>query len=87
MLVVSRRRDEGVTIGPDVRVVVLGIKAGVVSLGIEAPPQIVVHRDEVYAKVQEQNRLAAEARAIPLDAVHLLNKPKVPTTGGVRTIS
>ena len=86
MLVVFRRRDEGVTIGPDVRVV-LGIKAGVVSLGIEAPPQIVVHRDEVYAKVQEQNRLAAEARAIPLDAVHLLNKPKVPTTGGVRTIS
>jgi carbon storage regulator len=87
MLVVSRRRDEGVTIGPDVRVVVLGIKAGVVSLGIEAPPQIAVHRDEVYAKVQEQNRLAAEVGAIPRDAVPLLNKPKVPPTGGGRTAS
>ena len=45
--------------------VVLGIKGGVVSLGIEASPQIAVHRDEVYAKVQEQNRLAAEAWVIP----------------------
>jgi carbon storage regulator len=88
MLVVSRRRDEGVTIGPDVRVVVLGIKAGVMSLGIEAPPQIAVHRDEVYAKVQEQNRLPAEARAIPVDAFHRLKKaPKVPTAGGGRTAS
>jgi carbon storage regulator len=85
MLVVSRRRDEGVTIGPDVRVVVLGIKAGVVSLGIEAPPQIVVHRDEVYAKVQAQNRLAAEAGAIPLNAFSLLKKPTVPTTDATGT--
>lgn len=87
MLVVSRRRDEGVTIGPDVRVVVLGMKGGVVSLGIEAPPLIAVHRDEVYAKVQGQNRLSAEARAIPADTVHLLKQSPVPATRGGRTIS
>ena len=38
MLVLTRRRGEGVTIGPDVRIVVLGIKGGQVRLGIEAPP-------------------------------------------------
>ena len=87
MLVLSRHRGEAVTIGPNVRLVVLGIKGGVVSLGIEAPPQVPVHREEVYARVQEQNRLAAEANAIPLDAFSLLNKPTVPTTGGARGVS
>jgi carbon storage regulator len=87
MLVLSRRRDEGVTIGPDIRVVVLGIKGGVVSLGIEAPPQVTVHRDEVYARVQAQNRLAAEAQAVPLGIVHLLKKPTLPTTGSGRRLS
>ena len=87
MLVLSRRRDEGVTIGPGVRVVVLGIKAGVVSLGIEAPATVAVHRVEVHARIQEQNRLAAEAGMIPVDAFSLLKQPKVPTTDGVRPLS
>ena len=87
MLIGLRRRDEGMTIVPDVRVVVLGTKGGVVSLGIEAPPEVAVHRDEVYAKVQEQNRLAAEARVIPTDAAHLLKQSTVPTTGGARNFS
>jgi carbon storage regulator len=47
MLVLTRRRGEGVVIGPDIRIVVLGIKNGQVRLGIEAPRTIEVHRDEV----------------------------------------
>ena len=54
MLVLSRRRGEGVTIGPDVRVVVLGIKGGQVRLGIEAPPKVEVHRDEVHARFKKK---------------------------------
>ena len=88
MLILSRRCDEGVTIGPDVRVVVLGIKVGVVKLGLEAPPQVAVHRDEVSAKVQEQNRLAAEARAIPVHAFHRFKKaPQVPTPVDASAVS
>lgn len=64
----------------------LEIKAGVVSLGIEAPATAAVHRDEVHAKVQAQNRLAAEAGAIPLNAFSVLTKPKVPTTDAVRNV-
>ena len=82
MLVLSPRCDDGVTIGPDIRVVVLGIKGGVVSLGIEAPSEVAVHRDEVLAKVQAQNRLAAEAQAVPLDAVRLLKVPTATTGRG-----
>ena len=73
MLVLSRRRGEGVTIGPDVRIVVLGIKGGQVRLGIEAPPKVEVHRDEVHARIQEENRIAAGPDVIPLDAFRQLS--------------
>ena len=86
MLVLSQSRDEGVTIGPDVRIVVLEITAGVVRLGTEASATGAVHRDEVHAKVKAQNRLAAEPGAIPLNALALLTKLKVPTTDAVRNV-
>ncbi len=72
MLVLTRRRGEGVTIGPNVRIVVLGIKGGQVRLGIEAPSNVEVHRDEVHARIQEENRVASETGAIPLDAFRQL---------------
>jgi carbon storage regulator len=72
MLVLTRRRGEGVTIGPDIRVIVLGVKGGQVRLGIEAPSTVAVHREEVYARIQDENRLAAKTRAVPLDAFRRL---------------
>jgi len=73
MLVLTRRRGESVTIGPDIRVVVLGLKSGQVRLGIEAPPAVAVHREEVYTRIQEENRLAANTQAVPLEAFrHLI---------------
>ena len=73
MLVLTRRRGEGVTIGPDVRIVVLGIKGGQVRLGIEAPPNVQVHRDEVHARIQDENRSAAGPGVIPLEAFRQLS--------------
>lgn len=72
MLVLSRRCGESVTIGPDIRVVVLGVKSGQVRLGIEAPRAVEVHREEVYARIQDENRLAAKTQAVPLDAFRRL---------------
>lgn len=68
MLVLTRRRGEGVTIGPDIRVVVLGMKGGQVRLGIEAPLAVEVHRDEVYARIQDENRLSSRTQVVPLEA-------------------
>lgn len=76
MLVLTRRRGEGVTIGPDIRVIVLGMKGGQVRLGIEAPHTIEVHRDEVYARIQDENQLAAKTQVIPLEAFRRLAPPK-----------
>ncbi|MCC6141071.1 MAG: carbon storage regulator CsrA [Nitrospira sp.] len=76
MLVLTRRRGEGVTIGPDIRVIVLGMKGGQVRLGIEAPHKIEVHRDEVYARIQDENQPASKTQVIPLDAFRQLAQPK-----------
>jgi carbon storage regulator len=72
MLVLTRRRGESVTTGPDIRVVVLGVKSGQVRLGIEAPPAVAVHRKEVYTRIQEENQLAAKTQAVPLEAFRRL---------------
>jgi carbon storage regulator len=76
MLVLTRRRGEGVTIGPDIRVVVLGMKSGQVRLGIEAPLTVEVHRDEVYARIQDENRIAARPQIVPLEAFRNLMQSK-----------
>ena len=47
MLVLTRRLGEGITIGSGIRVVILGIRGNQVRLGIEAPPQTEIYRDEI----------------------------------------
>jgi carbon storage regulator len=75
MLVLTRRRGEGVAIGPDIRIVVLGIKNGQVRLGVEAPRTIEVHRDEVCVRIQEENQLASRTPVVPFgDLRRLLRK-------------
>lgn len=76
MLVLTRRCGESVTIGPDIRVVVLGVKSGQVRLGIEAPSAVAVHREEVYVRIQEENRLAAKTHVVPIDALRRLISAK-----------
>ena len=59
MLILTRKLGESITIGDNIKVSVLGIRGRQVRLGIEAPSDIVVHREEIYVKIQEENRKAA----------------------------
>ena len=72
MLVLTRRRGEAITIGPNIRVVVLGIKGGQIRLGIDAPSTVEVHRDEVCVRIQEENQSAACTGVVPLAAFRRL---------------
>ena len=54
MLVLSRKPNESIVINYDIVVTVLGIRGDTVRLGIEAPGEIPVHRQEVYEKMQNQ---------------------------------
>lgn len=59
MLVLTRKLGENIRIGDSVKITVLEVRSGQVKLGIEAPPEVKVHREEIYARIQEENRRAA----------------------------
>lgn len=60
MLVLSRRIDQVLCIGDDIRVMVVGIEGGKVKLGIEAPDDVEIHREEVYQAIQQERDRAEE---------------------------
>jgi carbon storage regulator len=62
MLVLTRKLGENIRIGDAVKITVLEVRSGQVKLGIEAPPEVKVHREEIYARIQEENRRAQRGR-------------------------
>jgi len=54
MLIVTRKYDEVINIGEEIEVKVLGIKEGQVRLGVKAPKDIPVHREEIYKRIQAE---------------------------------
>ena len=59
MLILTRKLGESITIGDEIKVTVLGVFGRQVRLGVEAPPAVIVHREEVYLKIQDENRAAS----------------------------
>lgn len=54
MLILSRRMGESIQLGDSVTVTVLGVTRGQVKIGIAAPREVTVHREEVYRRIQEE---------------------------------
>lgn len=59
MLILTRRSGEGLRIGEDIKVVILEVKGNQVRIGIDAPQEIQVHREEVYERIKAENIKAA----------------------------
>ena len=55
MLMLTRRVGEALMVGDDTKIVVLGVKGSQIRLGINAPKDVKVHREEIYEKINEES--------------------------------
>jgi carbon storage regulator len=74
MLILTRRTGESLMVGDDVTVTVLGVKGNQVRMGISAPRQVAVHREEIFRKIQLENARKA-AQATEPTAAELTTEP------------
>ena len=69
MLVLTRKLGESIAIDDHIKIVVVQIKGKQVRLGIQAPKETKIHREEVYMAIQEQNKEAISASPASLQDV------------------
>ncbi len=80
MLILTRKKDEAIRLGEDIRIVLVQIKGGQVRLGIECPSTMRVLREELYEAVRQENLKALAAEPLQLNALphRQISPPKTP---------
>lgn len=56
MLILSRNIGSSIIIGDDIKVTVLGVKGNQVRIGVDAPKDVAVHREEIFEKIQQEKK-------------------------------
>jgi carbon storage regulator len=64
MLILTRRVGEMVMIGDEVTVTVLGVKGNQVRIGVNAPKDVAVHREEIYERIKREEQQAADLKVV-----------------------
>lgn len=73
MLALTRKKDEALIIDGKIKIQILDIQEGKVKLGIEAPKEVSIHREEVYVEITESNKGSLELNKSDLkELTHLI---------------
>ena len=82
MLILTRKKDEAIRLGEDIRIVLVQIKGGQVRLGIECPSHMRVLREELYEAVRQENKNAVSVAPKDLSLLSRQKKssPDSPTS-------
>jgi len=82
MLVLTRRLGESICINDDIKIVIQSIKGHQVRVGIAAPRQTVIHREEIYQRIQLENKEAAKlpSELEPMKALYRAMQEDKPST-------
>jgi len=76
LLILTRKIGEGIILGDDIRIAILEIRGKQIRIGIEAPANVVVLREEIYQRIQEENLQAAGVRDVDLKEIAKIWKQK-----------
>ena len=60
MLVLTRKTGEGIIIGDDIKITIVELKGGGVRIGIDAPREMKIHRQEVFDRIKQENKEATQ---------------------------
>ena len=84
MLILSRKSNESIVIDGRIRVKIVRVEGDVVKIGIEAPADVPVHRQEVYEEIQRSNQQAAVRPTAPLPKLVTVKKADAASTPALK---
>ncbi len=76
MLVLTRKVGDSIRIGDDIKITIVDVDGNNIKVGIDAPRSIAVHREEVYDRILNENKKAAQAAQVDMGALADMFKKK-----------
>lgn len=69
MLVLSRKKDQGIIIGENIELTIIEIQGDQVRIGIKAPKNVSIYRKEIFLEIQNENKKAANTGVVKLEDI------------------